>query len=354
MKKLLFLILFLSLPLISFATQGTCSWHGGVNCDAGPDWDGSAICNDGWWDSTEKYYSQKTCTANLHHCSTEVAQQLNNKYLLDKLGDAVNVACKVEANDYSFDNLSSSELRQKAIDALYLAAECKNAVLDYDVAETKYYKECYAIGDQEYQKMLIDLYNDYLKTPPPSQSYSCPSNSSFDGTKCVCNAGYVADGSVCVTGISYCSAKYGSNMTFSGSKRTCECGAGYVFNGSVCVVSSSNTPPPNNFREQILKDPSLCNFKPWSFEPECKDTGAGTPPVVKPKNISPKIDEIHTPRTNDAITVQERPLQTTPSTTSTQSAETIAYQGEVPKTFRTFINKLVSPFKYLWGRMFGY
>jgi hypothetical protein len=45
----------------AFATEGTCSWHGGVNCSAGADWDGSAVCNDGWFDSSERYFQQIKC-----------------------------------------------------------------------------------------------------------------------------------------------------------------------------------------------------------------------------------------------------------------------------------------------------
>lgn len=37
------------------ASQGACSSHQGVNCAAGPDSDGSVICNDGWRNSTVKY-----------------------------------------------------------------------------------------------------------------------------------------------------------------------------------------------------------------------------------------------------------------------------------------------------------
>jgi len=43
---------------IANATSGECSWHGGVNCAAGADWDGSAICNDGWKDSSESFFLQ--------------------------------------------------------------------------------------------------------------------------------------------------------------------------------------------------------------------------------------------------------------------------------------------------------
>lgn len=51
----------LSFSTISFATSGTCSWHDGVNCEAGADWDGSVICKDGWKDSSANYSDMKGC-----------------------------------------------------------------------------------------------------------------------------------------------------------------------------------------------------------------------------------------------------------------------------------------------------
>lgn len=67
MKKILsisFVILccgvFLIISPVS-ATSGACSYHGGVNCSAGADWDGSVICNDGWKDSDVLYSSMSAC-----------------------------------------------------------------------------------------------------------------------------------------------------------------------------------------------------------------------------------------------------------------------------------------------------
>lgn len=37
------------------SSSGACSGHRGVNCDAGPDSDGSVICNDGWTGSSVMY-----------------------------------------------------------------------------------------------------------------------------------------------------------------------------------------------------------------------------------------------------------------------------------------------------------
>lgn len=61
MKKLIFLIVVLGaicfVPVVSYAATGSgaCSWHEGVDCNAGADLDGSAICTDGWKDSSVSF-----------------------------------------------------------------------------------------------------------------------------------------------------------------------------------------------------------------------------------------------------------------------------------------------------------
>lgn len=58
MKKLLtvlFFAFFLYVPY-ALATSGACSYHGGVDCAAGPGYDGSAVCYDGSYSSVQ--YSQ--------------------------------------------------------------------------------------------------------------------------------------------------------------------------------------------------------------------------------------------------------------------------------------------------------
>lgn len=56
MKKLFILFvsafLLLSGSSAALATSGACSYHGGVDCTAGADYDGSVICADGWKDSS--------------------------------------------------------------------------------------------------------------------------------------------------------------------------------------------------------------------------------------------------------------------------------------------------------------
>ena len=61
MKPLITIFSTLVLPGVLFAASGACSGHGGVNCAAGPDTDGSVICYDGWQNSSISYSSMVKC-----------------------------------------------------------------------------------------------------------------------------------------------------------------------------------------------------------------------------------------------------------------------------------------------------
>lgn len=62
MKKLILVLgFFLVMPVLVSAASGACSGHGGVNCSAGPDSDGSVVCNDSWRNSSVSYSSMAMC-----------------------------------------------------------------------------------------------------------------------------------------------------------------------------------------------------------------------------------------------------------------------------------------------------
>lgn len=48
-------------PSIVFATQGACSYHGGVKCTAGATLDGKVTCNDGWVNSSVYFSEMDEC-----------------------------------------------------------------------------------------------------------------------------------------------------------------------------------------------------------------------------------------------------------------------------------------------------
>lgn len=61
-----------------FATSGACSSHGGVNCAAGPDADGSVICTDGWLNSSVEYSSMVMCEGTPAPANTSSFSDITN------------------------------------------------------------------------------------------------------------------------------------------------------------------------------------------------------------------------------------------------------------------------------------
>ena len=59
-----FLLASLGVGVNAYATSGACSYHDGVNCNAGAASDGSVICNDGWTDSSVQYSAMTECGNN--------------------------------------------------------------------------------------------------------------------------------------------------------------------------------------------------------------------------------------------------------------------------------------------------
>jgi hypothetical protein len=87
MKKILGLVVILLSFNQTFSVGGTCSWHKGINCSAGSDIDGSAICNDGWRDSSERYSEQNICQKSFTFCNDSEWRNIKNKYNIDQMQD---------------------------------------------------------------------------------------------------------------------------------------------------------------------------------------------------------------------------------------------------------------------------
>lgn len=81
MKKILSIIFAFGLIVLvntslSYATGGACSGHGGVDCSAGPDDDGSVICSDGWNYSSVNYWQSDDCLLNLCNSQEDLLHSL--------------------------------------------------------------------------------------------------------------------------------------------------------------------------------------------------------------------------------------------------------------------------------------
>lgn len=102
LSLLLFLVLFL-VPVITYGDSGACSGHGGVSCPAGPDYDGSVICNDGWRESSVLYTSMAMCGgSNISHDYSKCDKHRTNSNLPKRLAKAKYDACvrNINSGDY--------------------------------------------------------------------------------------------------------------------------------------------------------------------------------------------------------------------------------------------------------------
>ena len=112
--------------------------------------------------------------------------------------------------------------------------------------------EAIACANNSYRSPNRDMEDITFKSIPSSSSYSgggyvpaaitnsCPANSSSTGSGCVCNSGYVADGSVCISATQSCQKKYGSQSY--GDDSYCYCNEGYQFNADKTYCYAKPTP----------------------------------------------------------------------------------------------------------------
>ena len=233
-----YILVFLAVAILSFqpnktfAIQGTCSSHGGVNCSKF-DSDGSAICNDGWVNSSVGFYSVDEC----NNCSSYLYHTgCRNKYDLDAIGE-----------DYGQRGLTFSGMRIAAED------KCNAEIQDYEGKQAKY-QQCMNLRDESARvwsshldAKLAQLLQQVNTIP------QCPPNSSYSSVtdNCPCISGYVVNGGECIPATSACKIKLGLNSY--GDTQHCYCSSGYQFNGAgtscvqipqTIIRSQSSYPPP--------------------------------------------------------------------------------------------------------------
>lgn len=185
-----FLLVFFA-PAIASATSGACSGHGGVDCSAGRDWDGSVICNDGWTNSSVSYSSMVMCA------------------------------------DYSF-------VRSCPQHASY------NELLSSCVCDDDYYVS------QTSSNVCVTGLAHCVEIRGIGATYSETLNA------CGCSANYVYHDGVCVVGTQFCAELMGVNSRYNTQTQACICDVGYVLQGGVCIsvldvkdsVSPVITPAP--------------------------------------------------------------------------------------------------------------
>lgn len=242
---LVFALISFSLPIPIFAIGGTCSWHGGVDCSAGADWDGSAICNDGWTDSSEKFYDTKECTQKLHYCTTEEYNQISSKFnlneqyrVLSELNNKI-LAINPVSQDTSGQNITSSAVQRNSADIArtnYIEASKiyqqwlpLKAKYDGDFNNAK--QECFALGEKAYAISIAEATRQRAELLYGNQSSQ---------TK-TCKDGYVLVGNACIDNSLNCMNQYGKSSYYDNG--ACQCASGYKmdFYKSKCIPLSESS-----------------------------------------------------------------------------------------------------------------
>lgn len=190
------LLSLLLVPSLVGATSGACSYHGGVNCAAGADYDGSAICNDGWRDSSVSYADMTECKTS-HSCTPEQLSNLESKYgiktqqkQIDELTKEMN-----RAVENKYDNSLSEEKRSEASETFY---EVTSQILPLqsklrsDIERLG--RDCDVLGEENYKDLLRQEY----EALQAQSEIKCPANATRVGNQCFCNAGFSPNGSSCV------------------------------------------------------------------------------------------------------------------------------------------------------------
>src|SRR3989338_7570331 len=143
--KIILVLGFLVLLIASNANaiSGACSYHGGVDCSAGSDYDGSVICNDGWRESSVGYYETSMCrSSNIPLCVYPVG-----------------IGCTTES-DYSSKRALWARSGYPDTELSNLQ-ECRNQIDKYNRSKAEY-DTCL------YKMMSPTPYPTLAPTPPPT------------------------------------------------------------------------------------------------------------------------------------------------------------------------------------------
>lgn len=256
MKKLLFfsiifLLIFIGLTNSAIATSGACSWHGGVNCAAGPDWDGSVICNDGWKDSSVSYSSMVMCQGYYNYPSytPSIPDCPSMSYY-----DSISGSCKcysgyivsggkcISTDQYCRDLLGWNA----QYDILTDSCECGYGYIlsgGSCISGDSYCRNKHGLFSS-YESFSDNCKCDYgyvfnSSNQCVSEDSYCRDlygfNAEYDSLtdKCVCKRGYVVDSTKtsCISGNTYCQNKYGIYSSYDYWSEECECNSGYIISG---------------------------------------------------------------------------------------------------------------------------
>lgn len=282
LKKILLVSAILTIAIILLpskniqATSGACSYHNGVNCYAGADYDGSVICNDGWRDSTVRYDSMEICDngeTQVKYLSDVCSDVPEDKYFnffdyQDTLYNNLFQSCSYDIKKNCTENPSSyncsGELNLKRL------STCHSSAIENSFYKTA--QKCREIIDQS--KFSVP------KAEPNNDNLWCGENS----------------------------ASLGMNIEGCGSGNTYDDGTGQ------CCVCVNNMKPYN---KKCLSKEEYNKIQP-------------TKPVIKPVVTAPKPKQ-PAPALDDSIKENAEKIKSENSTVKEVDTERINFPKEPVK-----------------------
>lgn len=283
---MLFLSLCVSVSPV-LATSGACSDHGGVNCSAGANYDGSVVCNDGWEDSSVSFSSVSECSMNLSSLcpvpylfgatDSSICDQYQSICDLNHQTDiSVNIRAGVPVSASSGLCPQADACRQQVMNnssVIQLHDQCVQQAFktQADIAKANSQKQQNEISIINQQNL-----DAICQTKNGENSYSANGS-------CHCSTGYFFDikSNICrldndINSDLYCKEQYDNHSIMTPTDpSSCSCESGYQFS-----VLKECVPIPT--KESEIAVPSQSTIEKQVPKPVKKDPVTISQPIEQP------------------------------------------------------------------------
>ncbi len=240
------------------AISGACSYHSGVNCSIGADFDGSVICNDLWGDSSVKYddadecKTQKTCVPPVASGCTNESQYATLQTELIR-GGTMQYAPEISSG--------------------FLAA-CRKEIITYQSSQVSY-QSCLSTNANHYSVTLPTLIQPFISDSDTCKiqfgKFSVPSDTNDGYCKCVTEYKF-GKNDQCVSNETYCTETLGTQAWFNSSTKKCTvCASDEIRNENICisqVQNCKNIYGANSFYDDATKS-CACELSYKLFSGQC-------------------------------------------------------------------------------------
>jgi hypothetical protein len=263
-------------PSHVIATSGSCSYHGGVACSLGSDYDGSVICNDGWRDSSVSFSDANECKSTLPSCPIPSGAK----------SDCGSLRAQLARGQLLGTSFGDNELTQ-----------CETQNSTYDSAQSAY-QQCLS-SQSAIQSQQFNTYADQSRNQ--DQIFNQQMQAKYDaycassqGSGSVWVGEFGPSGSCNPTRNDFlksCQAKMGTNAIYDKSSGYCTCFSGYVADSNnQCVIEP----------EPVTQQQNIPEVKPVFATPPVQKIIINKKPAIKP-TITPPIVQQSTTTISEAI-----------------------------------------------------